>query len=45
MISFTLRQLYPQGKDLATHLVKGWVGPIFDLEVMEKRKISLEHRI
>jgi hypothetical protein len=38
VVSFTLWQLYPQGKKPGTHWIGGWVEPRVGLDDVEKRK-------
>jgi hypothetical protein len=42
MVSFTLQQLYSQGKNPGTNWIGGWVGPRADLDAVVKRKIPNE---
>jgi hypothetical protein len=43
VVSFTIRQLYPQKKVPGTHWIGGWVGPRAVLDMVVKRKIPI-HR-
>jgi hypothetical protein len=39
LVSFTLRPLYPRGKNSGTHWIGGWVCPRAGLDDVAKRKI------
>jgi len=39
MVRFTIRPLYPRGKNPGSNLIGGWLGPRAGLEAVAKRKI------